>query len=105
MIYLDAIGFGKFYNIVLTYITWQFLDSPILRPGWKYNLNVIKDIKATTDFLSMEDKGCSIQPYDNCTTRIYVQNIIEECGGLPFSMKIGHPSAEVGFTNKKSGDT
>ena len=67
-----------------------FKDTPILPVDWKYNLNVIKDIKATEDFLDRKDKGCSsVESYENCTTREYLDKVLKSCGCLPLSMISG----------------
>ena len=62
---------------------YAFIDTPALSPGWKYNLNDIKDIIATESFLALENKGCSIESYESCTTRKYTDQIIEKCRCLP----------------------
>ena len=62
------------------------LDTPTLYSGWKYNLNAVKDIKVTDDFMSLDEKDCSGETYGNCTTRTYVKKVENECGCLPFSM-------------------
>ena len=63
----------------------------MLTPGWKYNLNVVKNIKGTKSFLDLSDsvKDCQTEPYNNCTTRSYVERVTQECGCLPLSMKTG----------------
>ena len=53
--------------------------------GWKYNLNAVKDIKVTKDFLARIDKGCTTEP-SNSLTSVYVDKIIQECGCLPLTM-------------------
>ena len=62
----------------------------MLNPGWKYNLNVIKNIIGTEAFHNLDDsvKRCQSDPQDNCTTRSYVERVIEKCGCLPLSMTI-----------------
>ena len=64
-------------------------DSLKLSPEWEYNLNVIKHITGTDDFLNLDDsaKGCQMEPYDSCTTRSYVERVIGKCGCLPLSMR------------------
>ena len=54
-------------NVILQLDT---IDSLRLDPGWTYNLNSIKMIKGTQDFLNLADatKNCQIEHYDNCTT-------------------------------------
>ena len=59
-------------------------------PGYKYNLNDIKKIKASEDFLNLDDsvKNCQHEPNDNCTTKSYVARVIQKCDCLPLSMQI-----------------
>ena len=61
----------------------------MLTPGWEYNLNVVKNIKGTADFLNLDDsvKDCQLEPYDNCTTRSYVERVTQKCGCLPLNMR------------------
>ena len=66
-----------------------------MTPGWKYNLNAVKDIRVTEDFYKLDNIGCSVEPYDNCTTRIYVERVISKCGCLPFSMQFGDMKDKV----------
>ena len=63
--------------------------------GWKYNLNVVKDIKVTDDFMKFEEKGCGEETYENCTTRTFLEKIADKCGCLSFS---------INFNNSKATD-
>ena len=69
-------------------ITTIFLDSLMLKPGREYNLNNIKLIQATDDFMNLDNaiKKCHAEHYDNCTTRNYVERVIQECGCLPLNI-------------------
>ena len=60
----------------------------MLTPGWNYNLNVVKNIKVTDDFMTLDQKNCSDESYENCMTRIYVNKVEDKCGCLPFSMSL-----------------
>ena len=101
-IFLDVIGryicstYASVRHYMVTVVSTHYdLGSPILTPGWKYNLNIVKDKRATKDFLEREDKGCSLESYDNCTTRIYVDKVIKKCGCLPLSMIQGFKDSKV----------
>ena len=65
------------------------IDSLVLSPGWKYNLNVVKNIKGTENFMDLADsvKDCQKEPYDNCTTKNFVDRVIQSCKCLPLKMK------------------
>ena len=69
----------------------------MLSPGWKYNLNVIKHINGTEDFLAQSDseKNCQLESQDNCTTRSYVDRVTDKCGCLPLSMIITGQQKEI----------
>ena len=71
-------------------------DSLKLSPGWEYNLNVIKHIHGTEDFLNLDDaiKDCQLKPQDNCTTRSFVERVTKKCGCLPLSMTIPEQQQE-----------
>ena len=55
----------------------------------QYNLNILKEIKVTDSFLGMPRKirGCQNEtPYDQCLTRLYIENARMKCGCLPISI-------------------
>ena len=56
----------------------------------QYNINALKEIEATDSFLSLDDetRGCRIsdESHDDCTTRLYMDNMRQKCGCLPFSI-------------------
>ena len=37
----------------------------------------------------MDNRDCSLEAYDNCTTRVYVDKVIQNCGCLPLNMITG----------------
>ena len=55
-----------------------------------YNLNAVKEIKATKGFLDLnpeERNFCQFEEnYINCTSRIHEQKIIDNCKCLPLSL-------------------
>ena len=69
----------------------MFLEPfPLLKDG-EYNLNVLKDISVTSEFLGMnqDDKACQNQePQLNCTTRFYKDSLLEKCKCLPFNIRL-----------------
>ena len=51
----------------------------------------MKEITVTDSFmgLNQEARKCqNIETFDECKTRIYVENMKQECGCLPFSLKL-----------------
>ena len=69
----------------------------MLSPGWRYKLNVVKEIKGTKEFLSLSNtvKDCQIETNSICTTRSYVNRIVEKCGCLPLHMLINPEPSQV----------
>ena len=53
----------------------------------QYNLNVVKDIKVTEAFLGLDQniRNCqNVETYEDCSTRKYMEKILELCNCLPF---------------------
>ena len=69
----------------------------------EYNLDVIKEIRLTESYHELEQnvKGCEDkidEPFDNCTTKNYINTLMEECRCLPFHIRL---SDEVTLCTKK----
>ena len=50
------------------------------------------ELEVTDSYLGLEQdvKGCqSEEPYLNCTTKHYIENILVGCGCLPFNIRQG----------------
>ena len=57
----------------------------------EYNLNGLKEIEVTDSFLGLdqEDKQCqNEESHDNCRTRLYIDTLLNECGCLPFDIRL-----------------
>ena len=57
----------------------------------EYNLNVIKEIIATSSFLSMERNVRKCQDdetFDNCVTSKYIDDLIQKCKCLPLNLRL-----------------
>ena len=57
----------------------------------EYNLNALKEIEVTDSYLGLDQKvrGCqNKEPQFNCTSRLYINHLLDKCGCLPFSMKL-----------------
>ena len=56
----------------------------------QYNINSLKEIRATESFLTLDAdiRGCRIsgESHDDCTTRLFLENMRQKCGCLPFSI-------------------
>ena len=91
-IYLDTIG--KTYLVHYIFINfnkWWFPETLKLVGEAEYNLNVLKEITATTSYLELDQtvrKCQNEEPLFNCTTRKYRETSLEECGCLPQSIRL-----------------
>ena len=77
------------YDVHLIYI----LESVVLVGEGEYNLNVVKEIAVTDSYMGLDQdvRGCqNKEPYDDCTTKIYIDTIIGECGCLPFNIRVSN---------------
>ena len=57
----------------------------------EYNLNVIKEIIATSSFLSIERnvrKCQNDESFDECVTRKYIDDLITKCKCLPLNLRL-----------------
>ena len=57
----------------------------------EYNLNALKEIKSTESFLGLDEdvRECqNDEPQYNCTTRHYVDSLMQQCGCLPFNIRM-----------------
>ena len=63
-----------------------------------YNLNVLKEIKVKDSFLDMDQDviACQdVQPLDNCTTKHYMDSLLDECGCIPWNIRISDKVMEL----------
>ena len=84
--------YPKKFMIVLT--TFFTLLEPLVLPlGKEYNLNVIKEIVVTNDFLGLDKDVTNCQneeTYDNCITRKFTNTMYEKCKCLPSSFTLSY---------------
>ena len=70
------------------------LIEPIKLVGeGEYNINDIREIKATESYLGMDQniRECqNIEPFYNCTTRHYMDDLLRECKCLPLNIRISN---------------
>ena len=67
------------------------IEAVVLIGEGEYNLNDLKEIKATESYLGQDVviRRCqNEEPYNNCTTRQYINTILGQCGCLPFNMRL-----------------
>ena len=59
----------------------------------EYNVNVLAEIKATEPYLGLDQniRECqNEEPYYNCTTRNYINNILRQCECLPLNIGVSN---------------
>ena len=70
-------------------IKTDFLD-PVNFPGdGQYNLNILKETDVTDSFLGLDQdvRNCqNVETYDDCTTRLLLDQMRDDCGCLPLSL-------------------
>ena len=58
----------------------------------EYNLNDLKEIIVTDSYLGLDEnvsRGCqNVEPLNNCTTRLYMDTLLRDCGCLPFNIRL-----------------
>ena len=67
------------------------LDQIQFSPGQGYNLNVIKEIKVTESFLTLNPdvrKCDNKEIFDDCKTRHYLDSLLTNCKCLPFNIRL-----------------
>ena len=67
------------------------LDPVGLVGEGQYNLNNLKEVTVTDSFLGLEKdtRHCqNIETYHDCKTRVHIENLRQECGCLPLSLKL-----------------
>ena len=59
---------------------------------FEYNLDALTMIEATDSFigLNQEDRECQLKPYYNCTTKKYLDTLMNQCGCLPLSIRLSN---------------
>ena len=77
-----------------------YLEPLNLEFGNEYNLNVIKEITATSSFLSMVRNVRKCQDdesFDECVTTKYIDNLIKKCNCLPLNLRLTEKVFLVGI--------
>ena len=68
------------------------LQEPVKISGeGEYNLDALKEIEVTTSYLGLDEdvRGCqNVEPFDNCTTRHYIDSLLDHCGCLPLHIRL-----------------
>ena len=74
-----------------TQLNFQILDPVGLIGVGRFNLLSLKEVKVTDSFMGLhqDTRECqNIETYDNCKTRLYIEQLRQECGCLPLSLRL-----------------
>ena len=69
----------------------MLLDPVGLFSEGQYNLNNIKEISVTDSFMGLDKntRHCqNIETFNECKTRLHVENLRKECGCLPLTLEL-----------------
>ena len=89
-LHLNTKSTGIRYSVLYLGI-FNYLDPVSLFGEAQYNLNNLKEIYVTDSFLGLErnTRNCqSIETFDDCTTRLYLEKLRTQCGCLPLSVSL-----------------
>ena len=67
----------------------MIIEPVILIGEGEYNLNALTELKATDSYVGLGQAVTNCQskePFYNCTTSKYIENILSKCGCLPFTI-------------------
>ena len=70
----------------------------------EYNLDDLKEIKVTEDFLGLPEfvRGCKNgEPVENCETEQYIGTMIKECHCVPFYLRLADEAASICSSSKE----
>ena len=68
----------------------MILDPETLPGEGEYNLNILKEVKVTDSFMGLDEdvRGCQNQEhYIDCTTNNFIEDMRQQCGCLPLSIR------------------
>ena len=71
----------------------DFLEPVKLVGEGEYNLDALTQIEVTESYLGLDQdvRECQIEEsLYNCTTRQYLDTLMEKCGCLPITIRISH---------------
>ena len=74
-----------------------------LSVGKKYNLNNVKEIEITEDFLGLDQSVIKCQTresIDTCKERLYIDSLMAKCGCLPFSLNRADDKVNISIIEK-----
>ena len=75
------------------FVNTHFVEPLTFVGEGEYNINAIKEIKVTDSFLELDSRTRNCQTeeiYSDCSTRNFMNGVLEQCGCLPFTMGLLH---------------
>ena len=69
----------------------MILDHVVLFGEGQYNLNNLKEITVTDSFMGLDrdTRKCqNLETYNDCKTRLHIDNLRRKCGCLPLSIRL-----------------
>ena len=87
---IESIGIDIFSNPTLHFCT-KISEPLLLELENEYNFNVIKEIRASESFLSMDAhvrKCQNDETFGECLTKNYINNLKKKCNCLPFNIRL-----------------
>ena len=83
-------------------VTFTNISEPVKLIGeGEYNMNVLTEIEVPESYLALDKdiRGCqNEEPFDNCTTRQFIDTFLDKCGCLPLNIRLN----EVWITKNTS---
>ena len=77
--------------LILTSFNFPFLDPVEILEEGQYNFNNLKEISVTDSYMGLDraTRNCQeTETYNKCKTWLHVDNLRQECGCLPLSLKL-----------------
>ena len=68
----------------------------------QYNFQSLKEIVVTDSFMGLDTgaKNCqNIETVEDCNTRLYIEHFRQQCGCLPFSLKLSEKVQSTLWSN------
>ena len=85
--------------LLKTILTFSAFKEPVTLIGeGEYNLNVLKEIKATDSYLGLDQdvrKCQNDEPLSNCTTKKYIEAILSQCKCLPSNLRLSNEVRKI----------
>ena len=85
-------------------LLYDFLEPVKLIGEGEYNLDALTQIEVTESYLGLDQDVRECQDKEalfNCTTRFYMDEILQKCGCLPLNIKLSKQVHSYTLTDEK----